>query len=40
MKITDSNGEIRRAWIAVEACDELVQYGRVLEGLRVRNRRD
>ena len=27
MKITVFNGEIRRAWIAVEACDELVQYG-------------
>ena len=27
MKITDSNAEIRRARIAVEACDELVQYG-------------
>ena len=27
MKITDSNGGIRRARIAVEACDELVQYG-------------
>ena len=27
MKITDSNGAIRRARIAVEACDELVQYG-------------
>ena len=27
MKITDLNGEIRRARIAVEACDELVQHG-------------
>ena len=27
MKITDLNGEIRRGRIALEACDELVQYG-------------